>query len=391
MLLTIIVLDSVGLGELPDAAQFGDQGSHTVNHTLEVAPVHLPNLAKLGLGRVPTVNTSPKTIPRDIAVQGGYGRMLEVSGGKDSSTGHWEFVGIQLEHPFKVYPNGFPAEVMEQFDAITGRQHLCNQPYSGTQAIKDFGAEHRKTGAPIVYTSADSVFQIAAHVDVVPLEQLYEWSEKAREMLQGPNAVARVIARPFQGTHPFERLHEHRKDYSLVPPDMVLNAVQNAGIPVIGIGKIPDIYADKGITEAIHTDDNADGIQKTLQQMRQYSGEQHSLIFTNLVDFDSKFGHRRDPQGYSRALAEFDAALPDFLEALPKDGALILTSDHGNDPTWLGTDHTREHGMLLAYRQGIGEVDLGLRNSFADIGATAAEALGVTWQGAGESFWTQLN
>lgn len=392
MLLTIIVLDSVGLGDLPDAEQFGDKGSHTINHTLQTKPVHLPNLANLGLGHIPTVHTSPDTIPPNATVGGAYGRMLEVSGGKDSSTGHWEFMGIQLEHPFKVYPNGFPTEVMEQFNAMTGRSHLCNQPYSGTKAIADFGQEHLATGAPIVYTSADSVFQIATHVDVVPLEQLYQWSEQARKMLQGPNAVARVIARPFEGQYPFQRLHEHRKDYSLVPPHMVLNAVQEANIPVIGIGKIPDIYAGKGITESIHTDNNADGIQKTLEQMRKHAARpQNSLIFTNLVDFDSKFGHRRDPAGYSNALAQFDAALPDFLAALPKDGALILTSDHGNDPTWEGTDHTREHGLLLAYRHGIGAVDLGLRNSFADIGATAAEALGVTWQGAGESFWKQLH
>ncbi|WP_104991108.1 phosphopentomutase [Deinococcus sp. NW-56] len=387
MLLTLIVLDSVGVGELPDAAAFGDVGAHTLNHTLAAAPVHLPNLVRLGLSRIPTVQTSPQTVPAG-EVTGAYGRMREVSPGKDTSTGHWEFMGVQLEHAFQVFPDGFPPAVMDRFDAATGRGHLCNRPYSGTDVIRDYGEEHLRTGFPIVYTSADSVFQIAAHEDVVPLETLYAWCEAAREILQGEYAVARVIARPFRGEHPFERANEHRKDYSLVPPRTVLDALKEAGRDVVGIGKIPDIYAHQGFTEEIHTDNNADGVQKTLARMRQ-GGD--GLIFTNLVDFDAKFGHRRDPAGYSAALAEFDAALPELLAAVPEGGALLLVSDHGNDPTWHGTDHTREHGLLLGWHPGLGgAVDLGERATFADVGATAAEALGADWDGPGESFWTRL-
>lgn len=384
---TIIVLDSVGAGALPDAEQFGDGGAHTLNHTLEKAPVPLPNLARLGLGRVPTLQTSAQTIPADVDVVGAYGRMREVSPGKDTSTGHWEFMGVQLEHPFQVFPDGFPPAVMDKFDAATGRGHLCNQPYSGTDVIRDFGEEHVRTGFPIVYTSADSVFQIAAHEDVVPLETLYEWCKAAREILQGEYAVARVIARPFRGEHPFERANEHRKDFSLVPPPTVLDALKAAGRDVVGIGKIPDIYAGQGFTESIHTDDNADGIRKTLARMQ---AGVDGLIFTNLVDTDAKFGHRRDPEGYSNALAEFDRALPELLAAVPGGGTLLILSDHGNDPTWHGTDHTREYGLLLAYRPGLGERDLGERETFADVGATVAEALGASWDGPGTSFWKQL-
>lgn len=390
MLLTIIVLDSVGAGALPDAETFGDAGAHTLNHTLAAAPVPLPNLARLGLGRVATVHAAPDVLPAGDA-QGGYGRMREVSPGKDTSTGHWEFMGVQLEHAFRIFPEGFPPEVMTRFDAATGRGHLCNRPYSGTEVIRDYGEEHLKTGWPIVYTSGDSVFQIAAHEDVVPLDTLYAWCEAAREILQGPYAVARVIARPFRGTFPFERANEHRRDFSLVPPPNVLDAVKATGQAVVGIGKIPDIYAHRGFTEEVHTANNADGIQKTLARMRQAAAEGTSgLILTNLVDFDAKYGHRRDPAGYSAALAAFDAALPELLAAVPEGGALLILSDHGNDPTWPGTDHTREYGLLLAYRPGGGAVDLGERGTFADVGATAAEALGARWDGPGESFWPLL-
>lgn len=391
MLLTIIVLDSVGVGELPDAQAFGDVGAHTLNHTLTHTPTPLPNLARLGLGKIPSVVTSAQGIPDVAELIGSYGRMREVSPGKDTSTGHWEFMGVQLEHPFQVFHDGFPPAVMDKFDAATGRGYLCNKPYSGTDVIRDFGPEHLKTGFPIVYTSADSVFQIAAHEDVVPLEQLYEWCRAAREILQGEYAVARVIARPFRGEFPFERANEHRKDFSLVPPPTVLDAIKATGQAVIGIGKIPDIYANQGFTEEIHTDDNADGIAKTLAAMKKAAHDGTSgLIFTNLVDFDSKFGHRRDAEGYAKTLAAFDAALPDILAAVPPDGALIIISDHGNDPTWHGTDHTREHGMLLAYRPGGHSVHLGERATFADVGATAADALGAKWQGPGESFWSHL-
>ncbi len=387
MKLAIIVLDSVGAGELPDAQQFGDVGAHTINHTLEATGVKLPNLSALGLGNLPTVNADKAAQPT-----GSYGRMREVSPGKDTSTGHWEFMGVQLEHAFQVFPDGFPPEVMDAFTARTGTGYLCNKPYSGTEVIKDFGPDHLQTGDPVVYTSADSVFQIAAHLDRVPIETLYHWCEIARELLQGEYAVARVIARPFRGEFPYERANELRRDYSLTPPPTVLDSLKAAGKDVIGIGKIPDIYAHQGFTQEIHTDNNTDGIAKTLQRLQEpYDG----LVFTNLVDFDSKYGHRRDPAGYAQALVEFDAALPQLLAALPADGALFIVSDHGNDPTWPGTDHTREHGLLLVYRPGHtaqvpGGQALGDRATFADLGATVADALGVAWQGAGESFWNRL-
>lgn len=399
MLLTILVLDSVGVGALPDAARFGDPqqggdvGAFTLNHTLKAAPVLLPNLARLGIGSIPGVERGPATIPEVGDACGAFGRMQEVSPGKDSSTGHWEFMGIQLENAFQVYPQGFPQAVMDRFNAATGRGHLCNLPYSGTEVLSDYGEEHLRTGQPIVYTSADSVFQVAAHVDVVPLDTLYAWCEAAREILQGEHAVARVIARPFTGAAPdFERLNDQRRDYSLVPPHTVLDALKAAGKAVVGIGKIPDLYAGKGFTEMHHTDDNADGIRQTLERMHRAQAEGlDGLIFTNLVDFDSKYGHRRDPQGYSAALKAFDAALPEFLAAVPEGGALLIISDHGNDPTWYGSDHTREHGLLLGYRPGMaGLTDLGTRQTFADVGATAADALGAEWSGPGQSFWAQL-
>ncbi|AFZ65725.1 phosphopentomutase [Deinococcus peraridilitoris] len=383
MKVTLIVLDSVGVGELPDAAAFGDVGAHTLNHVLQRTGVELAQLARLGLGGIESVLLEMQAEPL-----GSFGRLREVSPGKDTSTGHWEFMGVQLEHPFQTFAEGFPPEVMERFSQATGRGWLCNRPYSGTDVIRDYGEEHMRTGNPIVYTSADSVFQIAAHVDVVPLETLYRWCRAAREILQGPHAVARVIARPFRGDAPFERANEARKDFSLTPPPTVLNALHSAGLDVIGIGKIPDIYDHSGFTEEIHTDDNLDGIEKTLRRMR---APFHGLVFTNLVDFDAKYGHRRDPEGYAAALAAFDERLPELLDAVEHDGLLLIVSDHGNDPTWHGTDHTREYGLLLAYRPGIPGVDLGERATFADVGATVAEALGVSWSGPGESFWPVLS
>jgi phosphopentomutase len=390
MKISVIVLDSVGVGELPDAAKFsaselhpnGDTGSHTINHVLERSGVKLNNLEQLGLGYVPTVNAARVATPL-----GAYGRMREVSLGKDTSTGHWEFMGVQLEHPFKTFYDGFPKEVMDAFTNAIGRGWLCNAVYSGTDVIRDFGAQHLETGQPIVYTSADSVFQIATHLDKVPLETLYDWCLKARAMLQGEYAVARVIARPFKGLHPFDRVNEARKDFSLEPPRTVLDALFEAKLDVIGLGKIPDIYANRGFTRSIHTDNNADGIQKMLEVMRSsFKG----LAFLNLVDFDAKFGHRRDVTGYANALKEFDNSLPAILQAVPEDGALFIVSDHGNDPTWFGSDHTREHAMLLAYRPGVENINLGERSSFADLGATVAEALNLTWKGVGVSFWDKL-
>ncbi len=384
MTITVIVLDSVGVGALPDAQDFGDAGAHTLDHTLKTTGVKLPSFQALGLGNISSVSS----IPRSQTPQASFGRMNEVSPGKDTTTGHWEFMGVQLEHAFQTFTE-FPKAVMEAFDHVTGRGHLGNYPASGTEIIKDLGEEHLKTGQPIVYTSADSVFQIATHVDVVPLEQLYRWCEGAREILQGPHAVARVIARPFKGAPgQFERMGEARKDFSLTPPQpTVLNALRDAGKEVIGIGKIPDIYNHSGFSQEIHSDSNLDGIAKTITAMQK---RPDGLIFCNLVEFDSLYGHRRNPVGYAQALKDVDERLEQILAPLSDNDLLFFVSDHGNDPTWPGTDHTREYGMLLAYGPNYQAADLGSRGSFADLGATIAELLGASWQGAGESFASLL-
>ncbi|HKI58266.1 MAG TPA: phosphopentomutase [Trueperaceae bacterium] len=380
MTVTIVVLDSVGVGALADARRFGDEGAHTLDHTLAAAPTALPNLARLGLGNIEGV-ASLRPAERPLA---SYGRLAERSLGKDTTTGHWEFMGIVLEHPFKTFER-FPERVMTAFDAATGHGHLGNRPASGTAIIEELGARHLETGDPIVYTSADSVFQVAAHVDVVPLETLYAWCRAARDILVGDAAVARVIARPFRGAPGrFERLGADRHDYSLEPPEpTVLDALVAAGKEVVGIGKIPDIYSHRGLSSEVRTASNLDGVDKTLEAMRHRSD---GLVYTNLVEFDSLYGHRRDPQGYARALAEVDARVPELLEATAPGDVLLFISDHGNDPTWHGSDHTREHGLLLAYAAGRPGVPLGTRSSFADVGATVGDLLSVPWDGAGRSF-----
>ncbi len=384
MTVTIVVLDSVGVGALPDAVDFGDAGAHTLDHTVAATGVELPNLARFGLGNIPGVSTiTPANAPL-----ASFGRLTELSPGKDTTTGHWEFMGIVLEHPFRTFTS-FPAPLMAQFDRITGRGHLGNYPASGTEIIAELGEEHLLTGFPIVYTSADSVFQIAAHTDVVSLETLYQWCRDVRELLVGELAVARVIARPFTGRpgH-FERLGAKRHDYSLTPPEpTVLDALVGAGKEVIGVGKIPDIYAHRGFSREVAAGTNATGIERTLELMR--SGPD-GLVFTNLVEFDSLYGHRRNPDGYAGALRDFDDRLPDLMAATAPGDVLILISDHGNDPTWPGTDHTREYGLLLAYSPEVPGATLGTRASFADVGATVAELLGVSWSGAGDSFASRL-
>ena len=381
--MTVIVLDSVGVGALPDADAFGDAGAHTLDHTLKATGVKLPHFRALGLGNIEGV----ASVPAVNAPQASFGRLLERSPGKDTTTGHWEFMGCELTHPFRTFTR-FPDTVMNAFDTVTGREHLGNRPASGTQIIEELGEEHLATGAPIVYTSADSVFQIAAHVDVAPLETLYRWCEGAREILRGEYAVARVIARPFRGEPgAFARLGEARKDFSLSPPHpTVLDALKDAGREVVGLGKIPDIYNHRGFTREIHTDSNADGIDKTLQMMR---NRPHGLVFCNLVEFDSLYGHRRDPQGYAAALRDTDKRLGELLDAVGEGDWLFFVSDHGNDPTWRGTDHTREYGLLLAYSPERPAADLGTRD-FADVGATVAELLDVSWKGAGSSFAERL-
>lgn len=385
MTVTLIVLDSVGVGSLPDAASFGDEGAHTLDHTLEDSPRPLPNLQRLGLGNIAGVTSLPAATPPLAS----FGRLNEVSPGKDTTTGHWEFMGVVLEHPFQTFTS-FPAEVMAAFDAVTGRGHLANRPASGTVILEELGEEHLRTGFPIVYTSADSVFQVATHVDVVPLETLYAWCEAAREILVGENAVARVIARPFTGPPgAFERLGAKRRDYSLEPQQpTVLDALVAGGLEVVGVGKIPDIYAHRGFTSEVKSGSNMEGVDMTLQQMRR---RPHGLIMTNLVEFDSVCGHRRNAEAYADALADFDSRLPELVASCHPGDTLMLVSDHGNDPTWHGTDHTREYGLLLAYSPGIDGRDLGTRSSFADVGATVAELLGVDWPGHGVSFSDELS
>jgi phosphopentomutase len=372
----VVVIDSVGVGALPDADAFGDAGAHTLDHTVASVGVRLPNLEQLGLGCVEGVHA----LPCVSSPQGAYGRMLEVSPGKDTTTGHWEFMGVVSSQPFKTFER-FPDAVMQRFDALTGRGHLGNVPASGTEIIARLGGTHLDTCLPIVYTSADSVFQVAAHVDRVPLETLYAWCQGARELLQGEHAVARVIARPFTGEPgAFERLNGARKDFSLHPPRNVLDALSEGGVDVVSVGKIADIYDGSGITRRITSKDNGAGIAGVREALKTL---ERGVVFANLVDFDAVFGHRRNVQGYADALVAFDQALPSIMGDLEHDDALMIVSDHGNDPTWHGTDHTREYGLILGHGAAVKAGDLGTRQTFADVGATLAARHGVVWDGPG--------
>ena len=361
----LIVLDSVGIGEMPDAGLWKDEGSNTLSSVRSHFDFACPNLTKLGLFNIDGVGggvPSPHTC---------YARMRESSKGKDTTIGHWEIAGIYSKTPFPTYPNGFPKEVIDAFEKATGRGTLCNRPYSGTEVIKDFGEEHIKTGKLIVYTSADSVFQIATHEDVVPIEELYRYCEIARELLQGEHGVGRVIARPFEGGYPFKRT-SRRHDYSLKPPKATVPEImKKAGYDVISVGKIYDIFAGVGFTESHPTANNQDGMNATMGMAnRDFNG----LCFVNLVDFDMVYGHRNDVQGYARALTEFDKWLGEFLPTLKEDDLLIITADHGCDPATPSTDHSREYTPMLAYGKKLKKgVNLGTRESFADIGATVLE------------------
>jgi phosphopentomutase len=376
----ILVLDGVGIGAAPDAESYGDVGSHTLgNLARAVGGLHLPNLAAGGLGNIaPLAGVAETKEP-----QAAWGKMLPASAGKDSTTGHWEIAGIQLARPFPTYPQGFPAELLEQFARTTGRGVLGNVAASGTEIITRLGAEHEATGKWIVYTSADSVFQVAAHEGVVPLDELYAACETARRLLVAPDDVSRVIARPFIGTAGSYVRTANRRDYSIAPPDeTLLDDLAAAGVPRAGVGKVDDLFAGRSL-RARHTTSNAEGLSAIHEWL---GGEQGGLLFANLVDFDTKYGHRNDPAGFERALREFDDALPAIRAALREDDLLFITADHGNDPTTPSTDHARECVPLLVFGDSVHPVALGDRPTFADLGATVAEWLNVGFRGQGTSF-----
>ncbi len=381
----LIVLDSVGAGALPDAANYGDAGANTLGHIMEREHPVLPNMGAMGLGRIEGL-VCP--VPADAA--GAYGRAAEVSAGKDTTTGHWEIMGITLERPFPTYPDGFPPEVIGAFEKAIGVKTLGNYPASGTAILDELGEEHMRTGYPIVYTSADSVFQIACHEDVIPPARLYEMCETARGILQGEHAVGRVIARPFTGTGrgAFTRT-PRRRDFSLPPTGpTLLNVLQDRGLFTMGIGKIEDIFCMSGLSESDHAAGNPACVDALLSVMeRDFTG----LVFVNLVDFDMVYGHRRDVRGYAEALEAFDTRLEEIKTKLGKDDLLLLTADHGCDPTHTGTDHTREYVPILAWRPGMeGLHDIGTRRSYADIAATIAELFGADERFGAESFADRL-
>lgn len=383
----IMVIDGGGVGATPDAEQFGDLGANTLGHVREAAGLDAPCLESLGLGRIVPDWPAGGKAPQPNAA---FGRMAERSAGKDTSTGHWEIAGCILEEAFPVYPNGFPEAVLTPFRQAIGRDVLCNRPASGTEVIEDFGREHLDTGKPILYTSGDSVFQLAAHNDVVPLETLYEWCNTARAILRGDHEVGRIIARPFSGELGSFKRTTDRRDFSVDPPEgHLLEALKTAGLDVFAIGKIEDIYAGSGVVEAVHTKSNAHGIELTAQAIE---GRRHKpgLIFTNLVDFDTLYGHRRDPAGFRACLEEFDRALPGLIASLGERDVLVLTADHGNDPTAPGTDHTRECVPLLVTGPNVSGGPLGDRSCFADLGATVADCFGLQVP-AGESFLAEIH
>lgn len=377
----LIVLDSVGIGEMPDASLYNDEGSNTLFACSKSDFFSVPNLQALGLCNIDGVTCRPGA--KNPA--GSFARMTERSRGKDTTIGHWEIAGIESHRPLPTYPHGFPAEIIEEFERLTGRQTLCNRPYSGTQAIADFGREHVETGALIVYTSADSVFQVAAHEGVVPLDELYRCCAIAREILTGEHAVGRVIARPFTGSYPNFKRTSNRHDFSLKPPAVtMLDQLSDEGFDVIAVGKINDIFAGRGITRFTHTTDNDDGMKQTSRIAQE---KFHGLCFVNLVDFDMVYGHRNDTDGYAKALSDFDGWLGTFLPLLQPEDILIITADHGCDPSMPSTDHSREYTpMLITGHPILPGRNLGTRSSFADIGATILRYFDVEQEIRGCSF-----
>lgn len=373
----------MGIGALPDAANYGDAGADTFGHILEnKKDMKTPNLIKMGIANIDGVSWKGAAVKDPV---GAFGKMAEISKGKDTITGHWEIAGIYTDTPFKTYPDGFPESFIKAFENAIGTEVLGNYPASGTEIIEQLGPEHEATGKPIVYTSADSVFQIAANTDVIPLEKLYEICEEARRLLVGDVACGRVIARPYVIENGKRTRTSDRRDYAVSPPeDTVLDKVKAAGKTVYAVGKISDIFNGKGVTQAVHTDSNMDGVDKTIQALgMDFDG----FVFTNLVDFDSKYGHRRDPQGYGQCIEEFDARLPEIMAAMGEDDVLMICADHGNDPVHSGFDHTREYVPLLVYGKKVkAGANLGIRKTFADVGATVADILGAEAPSIGESF-----
>lgn len=381
----LVVLDSFGIGYEPDAAEFGDVGSNTLESVIKSEFYHTPNMKKLGFFNIDGVEVGEK----EQNVAGAYCRMREKSRGKDTTVGHWEIAGVVSEKPLPTYPDGFPKEVLDEFSAQTGRKILCNKPYSGTEVIKDYGKEQVETGALIVYTSADSVFQIAAHEDVVPLEELYNYCRIARKILVGEHGVGRVIARPFTGEYPNYVRTANRHDFSLIPPkDTMLDILDENGFDTISIGKIYDIFAGKGIQKSIPTKGNTDGIRRWFEEQKE---DFNGICFLNLVDFDMLYGHRNNVDGYAKAATEFDEALGQFMTQMRNEDILIITADHGCDPGFKGTDHTREYTPMLMYGKDVKPgIDLGTRLCFGDIGQTILDIFGISEKVQGKSFWNEV-
>ncbi len=381
----LIVLDSLGIGAMPDAAEWGDEGSDTLGHVAASRPLHLPNLVRMGIGNIRAVpHLQPPAQP-----EGCYGRAALLSPGKETTTGHWEMAGIILRKPFPIYKHGFPPEVIERFEKAIGRKVLGNYPASGTEIIKELGAEHMRTGRPIVYTSADSVFQIAAHEEVIPVEELYRICKIARKQLDGAHRVGRVIARPFVGVPGNFKRTERRKDYAIEPPEpTVLDRLLEKGVSTFGVGKIHDIFCGHGLGGYVKMKGNADGLKKTMEAMKTQAA---GLIFTNLVDFDMLYGHRNDVEGYARALEEADEGLGQIMRLLEEGDLFLTTADHGCDPGFPGTDHTREYAPVLAYgRRAERGINLGTRSTLADIGQSIAENFDLRMPN-GKSFLKEIS
>lgn len=382
----VIVMDSVGAGDAPDAAKFGDAGADTYGHIDAAVPLAVPNLRRLGLGEVAHIHS----VPADVV--GAYGLMQEISAGKDTTSGHWEFMGNPVDNPFPTFPDAFPKELMDLFTAKTGYGYIGNEVASGTEIIERLGPDHFRTKQPIVYTSADSVFQIAAHNDVIPLEELYRICDiTRREVCVGPYEVGRIIARPFIGEQGHFVRTGDRRDYSRLPKrKMVFEYLKEEGFCVVGVGKIGDIYAHIGLTESYHTSNNGEDMAELTKQLLAHRRDK-GLLMANFVDFDSQYGHRRDVAGYAKCIEDFDAALGEFLPQLQDDELLVITADHGNDPTWRGTDHTRERVPLLLYSPAFtAAADVGIRQTYADLGMTIMDNFGVTGLEFGTSFLSEL-